>query len=120
MFLRLQNLLEPDKLLKEECIPCSFSSPGFLRRRFRSTVLALGTLGLLWSRGGAPQLEAVLIKGMCASVVGSLVLGGFMTLNICSAFAIVQCYRAGIMTFRNPIELINRVRGKRSDDQEEL
>jgi hypothetical protein len=60
--------------------------------------------------------------------VGGTVLGGFLTMNICVLVVIAQCYRGGVVTFRNPLEVVNEKTrmggagggGGRRERQEEL
>ena len=71
-----------------------------------------------------------LIGGIISSAVGGTVLGGFLTMNICVLVVIVQCYRGGVVTFRNPLEVVNAkmggagagagAGGSRRERQEEL
>ena len=96
----------------------------FLRRRFRSTAIFGALVCYLVSQSSKEQIVRYLIGGIISSAVGGTVLGGFLTMNICVLVVIVQCYRGGVVTFRNPLEVVNEkmggAGGSRRERQEEL
>lgn len=92
----------------------------FLRKRFRSTAIFGILVWFLVSQSGKEQVVRLLIGGICCSAVGGTLVGGFVTMNICAIVVIVQCYRGGVVTFRNPLEIVSEKVGGRSSRQEEL
>jgi hypothetical protein len=98
----------------------------FLRRRFRSTAIFGALVWYLVSQNSKEQVVRFLIGSVVCSAVGGTVLGGFLTMNICVLVVIVQCYRGGVVTFRNPLEVVNEKMGGagggggRRERQEEL
>mmetsp|Transcript_39630 Transcript_39630/g.93858 ORF Transcript_39630/g.93858 Transcript_39630/m.93858 type:complete len:349 (+) Transcript_39630:61-1107(+) len=78
----------------------------FFRRHFRFVLAMFALLVTVLFHGGVKFMVQCSVLNIVLSIVFSLVMGGFLSINITFAFAVTQLVRAGVLYFKNPLEVL--------------